>query len=513
MIRERITNRLPLVALGVAVVWSLFLYLPWAQNYLDRADFNEFLPLLKRGRSFLESFRLVSDYYWAEGRFIPLTVAYTAAKWSAFGTWARGWQFATQALMLANVVLTYKVARRLGASKAGSCVGSVLMIVGASAVEAWSRVHLSEAEGTLFSLAAAYFAADFRRDPARNRAWAALPLLVCAILTKETFVAVAPFVVLVGLTYQGDRTWTIPQLGARELKWALLVMTSAAVAITPALIARLTSGPSSYSAQYGSLHFAPTPFGAQVQTRFFSVANPFQEPLADILLLGVIVAGWIVGIRRRIAGTGWVVGVAVLLSLPLAGAIVYLPWPTWAFFYGLPFALGMSVLLALACTFLIESPYAYLRTVSAAALTGAIVLMTAWAKHQSADIYARRQVVGATIDALSAEMRTRMPVQILVPERYRGEAQTFARYAGATHEIRFPPIHGVNCASLQSPGNSTQTSLLIDFSYLCPDTPSVTGTKIYETSVTYRWLDFGEQPLRSSRYSGALFRVSVPLVR
>jgi len=511
--RERLEKRLPILALGMAAVWSLLLYAPWNQRYLDRADFNEFLPLLKRGGSYLESFRLVSEYYWTEGRFMPLTIAYTAAKWWAFGTEARGWQFTTHALMLANVVLTYKVARRLGASRAGGCIGSALMIVGASAVEAWCRVHLSEPEGTLFFLAAVYCAAGFRSDRSGVRAWAALPLLVCAILTKETFVAVAPFVAGVGLAYEGNGSWSIPKMGSREWKWALLVIASTTAAIMPALIARLTSLPSSYSAQYGSLHSGTSPLGSAVQTRFFSFPNPFQQPVTDLAMLAVIAAGWIVGARKRKAGSGWMIGLALLLSLPLAGAIVYMPWPTWAAFYGLPFALAMAVLLALAFTNLMASDNTFLRGATVAALLPGGLTMTARAQHQSGDIYARRNVVGATIDALSIYLLTNRPTQIVVAERYRGEAQTLERYAEATHDTRIPPFHGVGCDSLPSLGKPPAQIVVMNFSYLCSDSPQMSATKIYATSITYRWLDFQKRAIDSAEYSGALFVTAAPRVR
>jgi hypothetical protein len=508
-VRGRATSTLPLVALGVAVAWSMWLYSPWDQQYLDRADFNEFLPLLRRGRNSFESFWLVSDYYWLQGRFIPLTIAYTAAKWSAFGTWARGWQLATQTLMLANVVLTYRVARRLGASQAGSCAGSALMIAGTSAVEAWCRVHLSESEGLFFFLAAVYFAAGPGHERSEGRKWIALPLFVCAVLTKETFVVIAPFVLLVGLAYEGNGNWAVPRLGARQAKWALLIASGAIVAITPALIARLTSLPASYGARYGSSHLSTLPFGTLIHTRFFAIANPFNDPLPDTLILAVIATGWIVGIRRRIAGTNWVVEAAVLLSLPIAGAIAYLPWPQWSLFYGLPFGLALAVLLARAATFLLASSSAALRAATVATLFACGILLTARAKHQSGDIYARRQVVGATIAALSTYLRKDKPTQILVPENYPGAAETLERYARATHDIQFPPFHAVPCASAPGLGQKSDiSSVILRFSYLCSDNLAAPGRRIYATSVAYRWVDFGERALRSSRYSGALFLVS-----
>jgi hypothetical protein len=175
---------------------------------------------------------------------------------------------------------------------------------------------------------------------------------------------------------------------------------------------------------------------------------------------------------------------------------LYLPWPQVQSFYGLPYLLGPSILLAQGLAAVERGPRPAVWLVRVACLL--ILLGTAAISHRLATMsfaqrghqfeLARRVAAAAPPDSILFAVR-RLP-----PVAWEGPGPTLGRYAAATFGLPLPPAADILCPDVHRLRRDELPGvLLISVSYEC-------GTIAPPTDVViehYKYVDWPNFGVRS----------------
>jgi hypothetical protein len=434
-----------------AVALALALYRPWQPRPFAVLDFSEFLPLLLGHSGFGSRLAALVRYYAIEhGRANLTSYVALAAKWSFLGPEPVRWQWARILEMLAVTGAMFAVARRFGASTFGAAAGAALFVVSRTAEDAWLRQTMGEPLGLLCILGAALVADRDGRRADRWRAPAAAALVVAAILAKEMLVGAVPLVIVAAVARGADGRLSRPDTGPRARRFAAWIGAATALALGIVVWAAHRAGSVGFGTSYGASSISAGRFVALWQTIIAPEAGLpglglWLRPanLAFLALAGLGAAeAW-----RAAADRGHLTAVAILgLGLPAIGAALYVPWPYFNFFYGLPFLAGPALLLATGVTALQRTP---LPRLAAALGLGVLVTGAGVTSGQLAAAGMARQVVDHDVAAaLSAVPGDSIIVfePYLPQQAWQGTGPTLVRYALALGLAdRLPPAIDLPC--------------------------------------------------------------------
>lgn len=376
-----------------ALIACALIYQPWQPGPIISADFAEFGPLLSRADGLVDGYQAITDHYRQFGRFNPVTFAAIAAEWRVFGWSAIGWQFARFILMFGNALIAAIVVRRFGASVEGSMFGAALFLFGPAVAESWLIPQLSEGYGMPLLLAATLLALDFhavrRWQP---RALACASLLCACVLTKETFVACVPFVLLAAVCRDSAGRWDRPQVSPRNV--GLVLGTASAVALLallPIMRSKLTGPAGNYASEYGIAAMTLNNLASTLARMALPGTSVSDPPSLILLLLVCLFIGkmWRDAPGRR-RDLGW--KLATVATLPLAYAFVYWPWPSenYWFYYAGPATLGAAILLGLALTSLTQTTRPMVRWGARVVALLIIAFGGRWSHRAAENFYAAR---------------------------------------------------------------------------------------------------------------------------
>jgi hypothetical protein len=458
-------------ALLVLLVVALLVYRPWRPTPFDILDFSEFLPLLQGADGVGDRLVTLVQYYAGEhGRLNVLSYAALALKWSIFGDNPVLWQLARFLQMGLVVVGVFWLFRSLGLASAGAVAGASLFVAADAAMEGWIRLTMGEPLGLLLALWAALLAAGYQRAPSwRRTGLAVAALLGGALLAKEMLVGVVPFVLLLAVFHQGDGAfrwsgWT------ERTRWLLAVsgITLGAVVAAIGIVALLvpTDG---FTALYGEGTTTVSRLGRALRRMtlpaltYLRGARAITDP-PNLIFVVLVTAGMLAsvrfpGTRKRTTILG-VAGVA----LPLVGAVLYLPWPQYHGFYGMPFMLGPALLLAVAVDGLYREAPRVRWAIAAAALL--LLVTTGSTAQQVAARTAATRVVNAGLAGVVLEASAVDSFIVVVGGRadqaWQGTGATLERYAKALRPGALAPA-GVEatCPELSAPGAILGTVLIL----------------------------------------------------
>ncbi|HET7025267.1 MAG TPA: hypothetical protein VFI39_08705 [Gemmatimonadales bacterium] len=458
-----VPSRRALAALAVtAIALALALYRPWASRPFAILDFSEFLPLLFGHQGFGSRLLALVHYYAIEhGRLNLTSYVALAAKWSFLGPNPVWWQWARLAEMLAVVGLTYNLARRFGASVSGAAAGAGLMIVAHTATDAWVRQTMGEPLGLLAILAAALVADGYRSGTDRWRLPIVAVLVVTAILAKEMLLGAVPLVMVAAVARDRDGRLAPPDTGPRSRRFVGWVSGAALLSLAAVAWVAHGAGGGGFGASYGAANVSAGRFAWLWQTILVPAGlrpglDTWLLP-ANLALLIVVVLGF--AASWRVAGTRpHLVGILALgLGLPAIGAALYVPWPYFNLFYGLPFLVGPAMLLATAVTGLTGTSLT-----RAAAIAGVVVVLAGAggdSAHLATASAARQQVDHGVALALgSAGGDSVIVFEPYLPQQaWQGTGATLVRYAVAMHLAdSLPPANDLPCgkaaAAIQAGG-------------------------------------------------------------
>jgi hypothetical protein len=375
-------RRWPLVLAALAgLAAACYLYRPWLALPFDIWDFREFVPILRRNPHPVGQLRDLLTYYASHGRQNVLFYSSFVAQWQLFGADNLGWQLVRFAVMAVNVVLSWLLFRRLGMSWFGAVAGAGLLLGGTPVVRGWVQL-MAEPQGLLALLLAALLALRFQSTAHWRAAAVAIALLIgAAIFSKEVLAVLGVLVVLLAWCRQPDGALTLPRWSPRN---ALLGALSLAVAAGAAiLLVRLRQQPGAvgYGMAYGQGRLSLAHFGENLAAELLPLRTGADARLgllypANLLFVVLVVLGWLERLKPAARRRHALVELGWIAMIPVAGALVYLPWPKFDSFYGLPFFLGSALLLGCAVTALESRGRAHrlLVRVAACLIVGYLVL-------------------------------------------------------------------------------------------------------------------------------------------
>jgi len=499
----------PLIAWAALLIGlAYFLYQPTRPRPFDILDFSEFLPLLTAHRSMLDQFLALCRYYLqGQGRTNVLPYAAIALKWGVFGPDVVAWQLLRFFQMLGLVAALYHLCRRLGASPAGAGWGSALLVSAGSASDAWIRLTVGEPLGLMFYLGALELSLRYQEVASwRRRATGIVVLLTSMVLCKETLTALIPFLFLIAFFRQTDGSYKWPGWTPRNIGLLAVVMAAMVLLGVIMLAVRSSAAHEAFALQYGST--SPSGHVLLVTTLVFLLpSHPTLEPRsvvlpADLLFLTVVEWGWWLRFRRSDDRRGrWLLLVG-LLSVPVAGAIAYEPWPMRELFYGLPFFIAPAVLLAIAVTSVEE--HGAKAGLTAQMLCGGIVALTATQAYCLAGFRTARQEVNYALAAQLSHLDVHdsgfVALNSTFVESWRGPGPALMRYGRVTaRRSTMPTLVNIPCEDLGrmlgSPPARTVRAL-VSYSNSCGPLPGAV-----RISRWYRYYD----PIRLSSDPGGFY--------
>jgi hypothetical protein len=341
-----------LVVLCGFALLSSAIFLTWRVEPFDILDFSEFLPLLHQGSGFWDRWHRLAVYYATQGRVAEVVYGFITANYQFFGVDSTGWQVMRAVPMLLIPPFVYFVLRRFGASGLAALIGASLFTVGSISTSAWLRLS-GEPLGTLFLLGAATIAQAWPTSSAGRRHTLALAVcLTGLVFSKEALVSCFPFLCVVAVGWLGKGGSRASASSRATLKFLAVCLLIALVLGAALLLAASMKRADAYISLYGSPDFTagaiitrlaqlslPTTYYTDLHTLLFFPPN--------LVFLSCMTYGLVAVVRARRNAQVLLRKLLLALSLPLAGILVYLPWPRYELFYWLPFLLGTALGVAL----------------------------------------------------------------------------------------------------------------------------------------------------------------------
>jgi hypothetical protein len=363
-VRKWISGNWEVVVLLVALA---FIYMPWAADALPILDFAEFLPLLRAHDSVFGQFSAITHYMQSQGRFCPLQYAYVVAAWNAFGMNASGWHWSYFALNAAVIVTGRALFVKLGVRRPAAIAAIAVWSVAAAVAPAWLR-PTGEPIGLLLVIAALGTAYNYHdASDWKSKAFIIAVLAFGTIAAKEMLVTLLPSVWLMTRLRHDNGKWSWAEWSRRDLIVTLAAAIAIVIALAPVAYVALSAPTGNYAGRYGTIHAGWDAFTKRFETMLLpsraeipAIEKLVNDPMwqawlafPNLVWLALLLVGVIAVVVRRVTtvsqGVRWPLLVAFTLATP--GVIAYMPWPSQAKFYMLPFAFGA----AMAAAFLIDN--------------------------------------------------------------------------------------------------------------------------------------------------------------
>jgi hypothetical protein len=187
---------------------------------------------------------------------------------------------------------------------------------------------------------------------------------------------------------------------------------------------------------------------------------------ANMAFLSVAVAGWGLSFRRSPRES--LVAAVVLASLPVGAALLYAGWPAFPGYYAMPFALAMSVILALALSALPTlGQTAHIAGWAGVAIVAVYGLALTWNGAQ-ADRAIREMDFAAATTVASLPGLARVYVGVPDPARSGGVARALLLYATAVTGRRLTAAgEDIACDAARSLPTAQDREIIVLFSHLC----------------------------------------------
>jgi hypothetical protein len=437
---------LTLAVLLVGFALCQFVYRPWSREPLDILDFSEFLLQMRWHANVWENWTHLARYYAGHGRVNEVPYVLISSTYQWFKVDPLGWQGLRAVQMLIVPIGAYLVVRRLGATRFGSVLGASLFLFGSAPASNWLR-QSAEPIATLFFLGATGLACGFSQTGASWRRTAVLSVCVAGmLLSKETLVACIPFLVLIASSW-GANGQVRP---FRFDKGTLQVSAACGIAVLVLAVAlawaHTLRQADAYAGLYGSAPVGENLWGGRLLPLILPVAVAAGDARdlilfpANLVFLGVLCAGLVLSTRwperdhvyRKLL---------IASTLPIAGLLVYLPWPRFELFYGLPFLLGASLWVA------ILLGRTGLDGRWRAGLSVCWLFVLGVSAVTAADLASYTRARREANRTLALEFSTRDPTDTVVvasarlaPQAWQNPAATLGRYTIATRIARTTPV-------------------------------------------------------------------------
>jgi hypothetical protein len=434
---------------------------------LDILDFSEFLLQMHGDAGVFENWARLARYYARHGRVNEVVYGLIAVNYRWFELDPLAWQALRAVQMLIVPFGVYLVLRRLGGTRFGSVLGASLFLFGSVPASNWLR-QTAEPIATVFLLGATALVSGISQAPASWRRTVGIFMCVAGmLLSKETLVACIPFLVLIASCWQANGTVRAFRFDRRTLEVLAACGTAVALLAGTLLWAHSIRQEGAYANLYGSASVGEglwlgrlVPLILPVTLGAASARELILFP-SNLVFVGLLGTGLLVSLRWLERGQ---VHRKLLIAsaLPIAGLIVYLPWPRFELFYGLPFLLGPSLWVAVLLGHLglnrrwnaaLSVCWIFVLTVSA--ITAADLAGYTRARREA------NQALAVDLSAQDPRDTVIVASARLTPQAWQNPAATLGRYAIATRIARTTPVLiDMNCdqsaeVAAQRPRGST----------------------------------------------------------
>lgn len=496
MIRRAARSSVWMLA-GLPLAFAALIYHPWQTLPLDVWDYREFLPILRHATGGWSQFVALLGYYSHHGRMNPLFYATFVLQYHWFDADASGWQWLRFGWMSLDAVLVVVLARRMGLRVAAGVAAAGLLVTATTATRAWVQL-MAEPQALAAILAAAYIAVGYRTATRwwRSAGWIAL-LVAAAFLSKEVVGALGVVVLLIAVFWQRP-------LGSEPIASRRNVVLAALLAIVALAEALLLLGVRSrpvatgYGMAYGSAPLSLARFGADIVAIMLPV-RPGADARLGLLYPGnglaivVLALGVTAYLRRRKANAHLGRIIALGLLPVVIGAAVYLPWPKFDSFYGLPFFVGPLLLYAAAIDALLSE--GGVRRVFAVVAVVLIPCYGAIAASRSVETAAASLRLNADLARLLGRFAPADTVLVLSPpdgpRALPVKADELREYAGALgwlDSTQAATVEAAPCGRYTpSLASNAPGPVFVSYSYGCGRLPAPV-LRIVSEYVWYDWL-------------------------
>jgi hypothetical protein len=461
--------------LTVSAALGLILYKPWEPRPFDLLDFSEFLPRLIPCETYPDRLRALLTYYVQDqGRFNLLPYGFIALKWSLFGWNTSLWYSARFLQMLLILAAVFALLRRLDTSALGAAFGASLYLSTTSAMTAWTRLTMGEPLALMFMLAATGLACSYQATTRWRATAIGIGLLIAgAVLSKEMVVALAPLPWYIGCSLKPDGKLIPLQPSPRNAWLTISIGICLVLTLAPIAWVAAHARQEGFALQYGQ----DTPSLLWMAARWFGFILPAWpgRPLAtvfaaNVLFFVTLVHGWRIALSDRDSRQSRKRLLLLSLALPTIGALAYVPWPLILPFYGFPFQVAESILLAVAVTAVVQRfPRAQplIIVICCCFLLGFSLQAYRAARQQ----FAREEInyqLAVGLPDFPAAASGFTGARVVFPESWRGPGPALWRYSQAVTRRRVTTRMGnIHCDQLRQLESHGTRSLLISYSNEC----------------------------------------------
>jgi hypothetical protein len=155
--------------------------------------------------------------------------------------------------------------------------------------------------------------------------------------------------VLLAWSRQPDGRLALPRLTRRNVVLGALTLAMAVVAAGLLVLVRQQPQAVGYGMSYGSGDLSLARFADNLLSIMIPVRTGTESALAllypaNLVFLVVVLLGWLARFREAADRRTAAIHLLWIAALPVLGAVVYLPWPKFDSFYGLPFFVSSGLL-------------------------------------------------------------------------------------------------------------------------------------------------------------------------
>jgi hypothetical protein len=450
---------------------GLLVYAPWESVPFDILDYSELLPILRSGSSLPEHVADVIGYYRTHGRSNFLLSAFIAVNWDLFGEDPIAWRLLRASVMVLVIAWTLRLLLKLRVSAVAATCGVSLLVVTEVAGANWLRLT-GEPLVLLLAVIALDLAVGYRESQRPIvRATAICALLMGMVLIKETTLICIPFVLLVALCWQESGRLTRPLRGPRGRHLILGGLGVTIVTILLVLAVARATGPVAYVRTYGSAGISAGSFFHSFLKIVFPLGGEdvIRSPFNYALVLFVAL-GWSRKLYRSRERRGELLGIlGLMIAFPVAGALVYLPWGRFEFFYGFPFLLGPVLLVAIA----VRELEIWSRRRWAVWLTvGVLLLVPALYQQRVAAATGALRHVNVQLAKTLVDLSGTDSIVVIAPglpaQDWQGFAATLLRFSAVLDSsARTPPHADRLCEEAQEILQAPNSGVLISYRHGC----------------------------------------------
>jgi hypothetical protein len=361
-----------------------------------------------------------------------------------------------------------------------------LLLFSSAGAAAFGRLTMAEPMALVFLLAILFV--GLRYQVVQHwKTWGLVVggLVALLVATKEILTICVPVVIVFGTSWRAG-TFCRPEWSRRNV-FVVGAAVAAVVLTAPPVIGVMLRGVGgSYESAYGQGEITLARYVALVCYMVLPIQTPSPPsvlpPLypANLIVGALILSGLLVWLSRERAWQPFWCA-AALLSLPLIGALVYLPWPRYEDFYSLPFLLACGLLLA----FALETVGRRIRLSYQLAwglLSLAVLYMAVAAEAATQYRYARRGAHNELVNAMSQFTGVDSVLVVSAgggPEWY-GRAATLERVVRRASDAKVPPILGMPCSALSMLALTSKITV-VNFAAECG------SVERYDTAIVQRY--------------------------